>query len=170
MCRSTQLFQLYVCNFSCSTASLRLNFSRLKDGNKLFVFLHSSAGRSTSFASSIRLAFYFTIMQCVPVFVFYPSTNSTTFRVHVILTQWQKRARNTAFQLCTTTLRNSIRNDNTKGVVFGVSRCTLRPAQAVTLSAIWCNGQVQTATNNPITSFWFSTLSFSHSPCDVAAT
>lgn len=42
-------------------------FCRLKVDNRFFVFfLHSSAGLFISFASSILLAFYVTIMQWVP--------------------------------------------------------------------------------------------------------
>jgi hypothetical protein len=67
--------------------------------------------------------------------------------VHSI-SQFPKRSRNhTVVQTRTTLQDRSIRNEK-KGRGAGrgdVSRCTSRPAQAVTVSSLWYDGQIRTA-------------------------
>jgi hypothetical protein len=137
-------------------------FSRLKGDNKLFVFLHASAGLFTSFCQFSTSGFLFYYNAVCRYFSTLPQISRLSW-AHAILTQWQKRAKSTPLQLCT------ILSDTVSGMIrrkvwslVHVSRCTHIPAQAVTLSAIWCDGQFQIASNNPITSFRFSAWSFSH--------
>jgi hypothetical protein len=65
------------------------------------------------------------------------------------ISQLPKRSRNrTALQIRTALQDKSIRNEK-KGRGAdggGVSRCPSTPAQAVTLSLVWCDCQISTAT------------------------
>jgi hypothetical protein len=86
--------------------------------------------------------------------------------VHSI-SQLPKRSRNrTTLQICTTLQDKSIRNGKKGRGAYGgdVSRSTSRPAQAVTVSSLWCDGQIPTGHRTcsyryRVTNFWYVTWS-----------
>ena len=115
----------------------------------------SSTGLFISFPSSSHASCFLILLKCIGCFgsqiisfLLKCSINSRTlFWVHSN-SQLPKRSRNrTALQTRTTLQDRSISNGKKdRGADGGdVSLCTSRPAQAVTVSSLWCDGQIPTA-------------------------
>ena len=95
------------------------------------------------------------------------SINSMTLSWVHSISQLPKRSRNhTTLQIRTTLHDRSIRNEEKDRGADGSdeSRCMSRPAQALTVSYLWCDSQIPTAHrtslySNRVTNFWYVTRS-----------
>ena len=113
-----------------------------------FEFLNNLFGEKTSKKDA---AFRKAISVQERLALSYVSINSVTLPSVLFISHLTKRSTNrTALQIHTTLQDRSIRSEKKgRGADGGdVSRCTSRAAPAVTVSSLWCDGQIP---NKPVT-------------------